>query len=117
MASNRPMTTGDPLSTRVTFCSGALPPSARRWAAWHRPSASRLWSMLCVLVLLSLGGRAAAADDIEFRAEVDRETVAMDEAVTLTITLSGNLSQVPGVDLGDIPDFDVTPRGHRQQMG
>jgi oxygen tolerance protein BatD len=86
----------------------------------NRRQGPRRWPPLllaigCLVALGSIVPRVAA-EDIEFRAEVDRETLSLDDSLTLTLRLSGQLAQVPNVELGNIPDFDAYSGGQSQRM-
>jgi hypothetical protein len=68
------------------------------------------------LACLCIAAPGGHAQDAEFRAEVDRETIALDDSLTLTLRLSGQLGRVPALDLGEVPDFEVFSRGQSQRM-
>ncbi len=68
--------------------------------------------LLVVAVTLLAFAGAAAADDITVTARVDRETVSVNGAVTLTITVEGTMRSVPQPTLPPLEtDFTVRSRG------
>ncbi len=77
---------------------------------------ARPGALLALLVALA-PGRAAAAG-VEFYATPDREEVALDETLTLTVTLGldANSGESEDLRLPEAPDFDVLSRSQSQQM-
>ena len=74
------------------------------------------WLAIPALVL-ALASPARAADAVEYYATVDRERIALDETVTLQVTLAFDQDQPAGeVALPDTPEFDVVTQGRSEQM-
>lgn len=94
---------------------------ARRAQHVHAPSPARalarLLRWLAPALALALALPAHAADAVEYYATVDRERIALDETVTLQVTLAFNQSDEMGeVQLPEAPDFDVVRQGRSDQM-
>jgi uncharacterized protein (DUF58 family) len=53
----------------------------------------------------------AQAQDINFEASVDRTEVSIDEQITLTVSVSGNVKSIPEPELPPLNDFSVYSAG------
>ncbi len=56
------------------------------------------------------------ADDISISADVDRNEIAMDEQVTLTITVSGNVTNIPEPKIPALKGFTTYSAGRSQNI-
>jgi hypothetical protein len=56
------------------------------------------------------------ADDISISADVDRQEIAMDEQVTLTITVSGSVSNIPQPSIPSLDGFTAYSSGRSQNI-
>lgn len=74
-------------------------------------------SVLLVFLAVAFALPARAAEAVEYYATVDRERIALDEAITLQVTLSFSQSDDVGeVQLPEAPDFDTVRQGRSEQM-
>ena len=70
-----------------------------------------------VAILVALFAAPAAADTVEYYATVDRERMALDETLTLQVTLAFDQDVQAGEPvLPETPDFDVVRQGRSDQM-
>jgi len=56
------------------------------------------------------------ADDISITADVDKQEVTLDNQVTLTITVSGNISNIPQPDIPELKGFAAYSSGRSQNL-
>lgn len=56
------------------------------------------------------------AEDITISADADKQEVALDEQVTLTITVSGSVSNIPQPDIPDLKGFTAYSSGRSQNL-
>jgi len=56
------------------------------------------------------------AEDITISADADRQEVTLDEQVTLTITVSGNASNIPNPDIPELKGFTAYSSGRSQNL-
>nr|MBU1328851.1 BatD family protein [Candidatus Omnitrophota bacterium] len=56
------------------------------------------------------------AEDLSISADVDKQEVALDEQVTLTITVSGNVSNIPQPSIPDLKGFTSYSSGRSQNL-
>jgi hypothetical protein len=77
---------------------------------------------LCLVTILTVIGWMASAspahaqDTMELTAAVDRNSLALDETLVLTLTLSGPDASVPEISLPSLPDFQVVATSQSTQM-
>jgi len=71
-----------------------------------------------VLAIAALAVPAAsfAADAIEYYASVDRDRIAIDETLTLTVTLTTSSKDPDGFELPQHPDFEIVSQSRSDQM-
>ncbi len=73
--------------------------------------------MKVILFILSLCVAANCyADDISITADVDRYQISLDEQVTLTITVSGNISNIPQPTIPSLDGFTAYSSGRSQNI-
>ena len=56
------------------------------------------------------------AEDLSISADTDKQEVTLDEQVTLTITVSGNVSNIPQPDIPDLKGFTAYSSGRSQNL-
>ncbi|MBI4655237.1 MAG: protein BatD [Elusimicrobia bacterium] len=69
-----------------------------------------------LLGLLTLLFQNRAGAEITFSASVDKKTVAVNESFTLTVTVSGDMANVPEPQIPSIPDFYIHSSGRSQNF-
>lgn len=62
-------------------------------------------------MLLLVGLTSLAAQELTFKATVDRNRIALGDVVTLTLTVSANTARLPKPEIPEIKDFDMLSRG------
>ncbi|MDP2920912.1 MAG: BatD family protein [Candidatus Omnitrophota bacterium] len=67
------------------------------------------------LLLLSLGA-ICYADDISISADVDKRELTLDDQVTLTVTVSGSVSNIPQPEIPEIKGFTAYSSGRSQNL-
>jgi hypothetical protein len=67
------------------------------------------------LLFLSIAA-VCHAEDITISADADRQEVTLDEQVTLTITVSGNASNIPKPDIPELKGFTAYSSGRSQNL-
>lgn len=70
------------------------------------------YGLLTIVIGLSL----VWAGDLTITAGVDRTTLALDEQLQLTITISGDTGSLPQLSLPELPNFSVYSSGRSQNM-
>ena len=94
---------------------------------WRQESAVRklefaIWSLKkgiilsIVLFLLSFLGQLCLAQNISFKAIVDKTEVGLDDQITLTISVSGDVKSIPQPQLPSLNDFTVYSAGRSQSF-
>ena len=68
------------------------------------------------VVLFLLVGSFSYADDISISADVDRQEISLDEQVTLTVTVSGSISNVPQPQVPSLEGFTAYSSGRSQNI-
>jgi hypothetical protein len=68
------------------------------------------------LVLFLYITRISYADDISISADVDRQEIAIDEQLTLTITVSGSVSNIPQPTIPALDGFTAYSSGRSQNI-
>lgn len=69
---------------------------------------------LAALILLCAASASAA--EISINAEVDKAAVALDDQITLNVTVSGSDASLPEPQLPQMPNFSVYSRGRSQSI-
>ena len=69
-----------------------------------------------ILFVLLFSALYAGADEIKFSASVDKNTVALNEYLAYSLTVSGNVSDLPEPKIPDLPDFDIYGSGRIQNV-
>ncbi|KPL02234.1 MAG: hypothetical protein AMJ90_06405 [candidate division Zixibacteria bacterium SM23_73_2] len=74
--------------------------------------------LLIILFSFCLGFwlQSSFASDIIFNADVDRTEVSLDEQITLSISVSGDVKSIPQPDLPTLDDFSVYSAGRSQSF-
>lgn len=72
--------------------------------------------ILCLLILLVMAGTAFSSDDLQLTASVDKYYSNIGEPVTLTVSISGNVSNLPEPEIAGISDFNITYSGRSQNI-
>ena len=67
-------------------------------------------SFIVLLLFLSITA-IGYANDISISADVDKQEVGLDDQVTLTITVSGNASNIPQPDMPELKGFTAYSSG------
>ncbi|MDO8603198.1 MAG: BatD family protein [Candidatus Omnitrophota bacterium] len=71
----------------------------------------------CILFLLFLSIAVISyAEDITISADADRQEITLDEQVALTVTVSGNISNMPQPDIPDLKGFTSYSSGRSQNL-
>jgi hypothetical protein len=68
--------------------------------------------LMCLLLLAQLG----LAQNIEFEASVDKTQVGIDEQITLTVSVAGDVKSIPQPQLPPLGDFTVYSAGRSQNF-
>lgn len=71
---------------------------------------------LTIFLLTLIIVTTAYAEDISISADVDRREIALDEQLTLTITVSGNISNIPQPTIPDLKGFTAYSSGRSQNI-
>ncbi|MDP2911257.1 MAG: BatD family protein, partial [Candidatus Omnitrophota bacterium] len=69
-----------------------------------------------ILLLVTSFSAICYADDIAISADVDKQEVTLDDQVTLTITVSGNVSNIPQPNIPDLKGFTAYSSGRSQNL-
>jgi len=70
-----------------------------------------------ILFLLSLGIAVSSyAEDISISAEVDKQEITIDDQLTLTITITGNVSNIPQPKMPNLTGFTAYSSGRSQNI-
>lgn len=67
------------------------------------------------LLFLSIAA-TCCAEDITISADTDKQELTLDEQVTLTITVSGNISNIPQPNIPDLKGFTAYSSGRSQNL-
>ncbi|MCL2485461.1 MAG: BatD family protein [Endomicrobia bacterium] len=67
-----------------------------------------------ILLLLIFTASFAFANDISFSASVNRNTIALNESLVLSLTVSGDVSNLPDPMMGTNPNFNIYSSGKSQ---
>jgi len=76
----------------------------------------RLIFAVCCLFLLLFLSSSCFAQNISFNANVDKTEVGLDEQITLTISVSGDVKSIPQPQLPSLGDFTVYSAGRSQNF-
>ncbi|PJC48251.1 MAG: hypothetical protein CO035_04480, partial [Candidatus Omnitrophica bacterium CG_4_9_14_0_2_um_filter_42_8] len=71
---------------------------------------------LCIFLSVFLIAVVCRAEDITISADADRQEITLDGQVTLTITVSGNISNIPQPDIPDLKGFTSYSSGRSQNL-
>ncbi|MDR1952166.1 MAG: BatD family protein [Elusimicrobiota bacterium] len=71
---------------------------------------------ILTLLLIVLSVLTAFADDISFKASVDRGSVAINESFVYTVTISGDAGDFPEPQISDLAAFNIFSRGKSQSL-
>ena len=71
---------------------------------------------ICAFLLFFSITAVCHAEDITISADTDRQEVTLDGQVTLTITVSGNISNIPKPDIPDLKGFTSYSSGRSQNL-
>ena len=72
--------------------------------------------LVIFLLFFSFAAGVSYADDITISADVDKQEVSLDDQVTLTITVSGNASNIPQPDMPELKGFTAYSSGRSQNL-
>ncbi|MEK6732180.1 MAG: BatD family protein [Candidatus Omnitrophota bacterium] len=68
------------------------------------------------LLFFSFVAGISYADDITISADVDKQEASLDDQITLTITVSGNVSNIPQPDMPELKGFTAYSSGRSQNL-
>ncbi len=68
------------------------------------------------IILFLFVASISYAEDISISADVDRQEIALDEQLTLSITVTGNISNIPKPDIPDLDGFTSYSSGRSQNI-
>lgn len=71
--------------------------------------------LLITLILINLAS-LVYAQEINLSANVDRSNISMDEQLTLSVTVKGNINNVPEPNIPPLPDFNIVSRFQSQNV-
>ena len=79
---------------------------------------TRIGSMryICAFLLFFSIAAVCHAEDITISADADRQEITLDDQVTLTVTVSGNVSNMPQPDIPDLKGFTSYSSGRSQNL-
>jgi len=69
-----------------------------------------------ILLFILIVSTICYAEDITIAADVDKQEVALDDQITLTITVSGNVSNIPQPSIPDLKGFTSYSSGRSQNL-
>ncbi len=100
-------------SWQTAVGSKQLAVGSRQIAVWSlQKRIILIVGVLLVLFLIQL----ASAQNISFDASVDKTQVELDEQITLTISVSGNVKSIPQPELPPLDEFTVYSAGRSQNF-
>lgn len=69
-----------------------------------------------VIILFLFAASISYADDIAISADIDRRQIALDEQLTLSVTVTGSISNIPQPQIPDLGGFTAYSSGRSQNI-